>query len=240
MNLVSTINIGRTRYADAWKLQQRLWDLRHAQSIGDVLLFTEHEHVYTIGKGGDSDHLLATQNELNDNGVDFFEIDRGGDVTYHGPGQIVGYPIIDLNNYFPDLHKYLRSLEEVVILALKKFGIEGTREQGLTGVWVQGNKIAAIGVKVSRWVTMHGFALNVNTDLSKFDRIIPCGIFHKGVTSMQAVLGKALRVEDVEDEVANAFQRVFECQVQHLNSIELIPGIPLTGSERQELTAGVA
>jgi lipoyl(octanoyl) transferase len=240
LNFVSTIDIGRTRYADAWKLQQRLWGLRHAEAIGDVLLFTEHEHVYTIGKGGDSDHLLATQNELKDNGVDFFEIDRGGDVTYHGPGQIVGYPIIDLNNYFPDLHKYMRSLEEVIILALKKFGIEGTRDQGLTGVWVQGNKIAAIGVKVSRWVTMHGFALNVNTDLSKFDRIIPCGIFHKGVTSMQAVLGKALCIEDVQAELSNAFEIVFECQTIPLSSVDFIPGIPLTGSQRQELIRGVA
>ena len=240
MNLISVTNIGRTHYADAWQLQQKLWDLRRSKTIGDVLLYTQHEHVYTIGKGGDKDHLLATGNELRENGVDFFQIDRGGDVTYHGPGQVVGYPIIDLNNYVPDLHKYLRSLEEVIIIALKKFGIEGTREEGLTGVWVNGNKIAAIGVKVSRWITMHGFALNVNTDLSKFDRIIPCGIFHKGVTSMQSILGKTLSVEDVQDSLSNAFGTVFECQIQTLNSIDLIPGVAVTDSPLRELARGIA
>jgi lipoyl(octanoyl) transferase len=240
LNLISVTNIGRTRYADAWQLQQKLWDLRRSKTIGDVLLYTQHEHVYTIGKGGDKDHLLATGNELRENGVDFFQIDRGGDVTYHGPGQVVGYPIIDLNNYVPDLHKYLRSLEEVIIIALKKFGIEGTREEGLTGVWVNGNKIAAIGVKVSRWITMHGFALNVNTDLSKFDRIIPCGIFHKGVTSMQSILGITSSVEDVQDSLSNAFGTVFECQIQTLNSIDLIPGVAVTDSPLRELARGIA
>jgi lipoyl(octanoyl) transferase len=240
LNLVSITNIGRTRYADAWQLQQRLWELRHAHAMGDLLLFTEHEHVYTIGKGGDSDHLLASGNELKESGVDFFQIDRGGDVTYHGPGQIVGYPIIDLNKYDPDLHKYLRNLEEVIILALKKFGIEGTREEGYTGVWVKGNKIAAIGVKVSRWVTMHGFALNVNTDLTKFDRIIPCGIFHKGVTSMQTILGTPLVLEDVQNELSNAFGIVFNCQTQTVKSIDLMNEIAGIETQRQELMKGVS
>ncbi len=208
--------------------------------IGDLLLYTEHEHVYTIGKGGDSDHLLASGNELKESGVDFFQIDRGGDVTYHGPGQIVGYPIIDLNSYFPDLHKYLRCLEEVIILALKKFGIEGIREEGYTGVWVKGNKIAAIGVKVSRWITMHGFALNVNTDLAKFDRIIPCGIFHKGVTSMQSILGTALKLEDVQNELSNAFGSVFDCQTRKVNAIDLKTEISGLETQRQELIRGVS
>jgi lipoyl(octanoyl) transferase len=190
--------------------------------VGDVLLYTEHEHVYTMGKGGDVNHLLATRNELTETGVDFFEIDRGGDVTYHGPGQIVGYPIIDLNNYYPDLHRYLRSLEETIIVAIRKFGIEGTREEGLTGVWVEGEKIAAIGVKASRWVTMHGFALNVNTDLSRFSRIIPCGIFHKGVTSMQSVLGRAVEIRDVQESLTEAFGSVFACRTEILTKEELI------------------
>ncbi len=208
--------------------------------IGDVLLYTEHEHVYTIGKGGDNDHLLASGNELKESGVDFFQIDRGGDVTYHGPGQIVGYPIIDLNNYFPDLHKYLRNLEEVIILALRKFGIEGTREEGYTGVWVKGDKIAAIGVKVSRWVTMHGFALNVNTDLTKFARIIPCGIFHKGVTSVQSILGRSLVLEDVQSELSQAFGIVFGCQLRTVNSNDLMAEIAGIEAQRHELTKGVS
>jgi lipoate-protein ligase B len=173
--------LGRTRYADAWDLQRRLFDLRHDGLIDDVLLFTEHEHVYTIGKGGDANHLLASEEELLADGTEVFRIDRGGDITYHGPGQVVGYPIIDLNRYGPDIHRYLRSLEEAIILTLEQFGIEGGREEGMTGVWVGGEKIAAIGVKVSKWITMHGFALNVNTDLGKFERIIPCGIFHKEI-----------------------------------------------------------
>jgi lipoyl(octanoyl) transferase len=208
--------------------------------IGDVLLYTEHEHVYTIGKGGDNDHLLASGNELKESGVDFFQIDRGGDVTYHGPGQIVGYPIIDLNNYFPDLHRYLRNLEEVIILALRKFGIEGTREEGYTGVWVKGDKIAAIGVKVSRWVTMHGFALNVNTDLTKFARIIPCGIFHKGVTSVQSILGKSLVLEDVQTELSKAFGIVFGCQLRTVSSNDLMAEIAGIEAQRHELTKGVS
>lgn len=240
MNLVSTSNIGRTRYADAWHLQQTLWNLRHSLAIGDVLLYTEHEHVYTIGKGGDSDHLLASGTELKESGVDFFRIDRGGDVTYHGPGQIVGYPIIDLNNYSPDLHKYLRDLEEVIILALRKFGIEGTREEGYTGVWVKGEKIAAIGVKVSRWVTMHGFALNVNTDLSRFARIIPCGIFHKGVTSMQLLLGHAPDLEEVQNELSQAFATVFVCEIQSVSASDLIDRTKRIEMRHEHVVGGIA
>lgn len=240
MNLVSTVDIGRTRYGEAWKLQQKLWDARRNGMIGDVLLLTEHEHVYTIGKGGDGNHLLASGNELREKGVDFFEIDRGGDITYHGPGQVVAYPILDLNNYFLDLHKYLRSLEEVIILALGRFGIEGTREEGYTGVWVKGDKIAAIGVKVSRWVTMHGFALNVNTDLSKFDRIIPCGIFHKGVTSMKSLLGRSVSLEDVHQSLSEAFGSVFGCRTQMLSFENLMNPVSDKEIQPQEHTKGVA
>lgn len=212
MNRILISNVGRTRYADAWELQRKLFDLRHYGLIDDLLLFTEHEHVYTIGKGGDANHLLASDEELKEGGVDVFRIDRGGDITYHGPGQVVGYPIIDLNRYFSDIHRYLRRLEEAIILALAEFDIEAGREEGMTGVWVGGEKIAAIGVKVSKWVTMHGFALNVNTDLSKFDRIIPCGIFHKGVTSMQRIIGREIPLEDVHQKLTEAFSAVFGCQ----------------------------
>lgn len=206
---VAVTDIGRTRYADAWELQRKLFDLRHFGMIGDVLVFTEHEHVYTLGKGADQDHLLATEEELSKGGTEVFRIDRGGDVTYHGPGQVVGYPILDLSQYKTDLHWYLRSIEEMIILALEEFDIEAGREEGMTGVWVKGEKIAAIGVKVSRWVTMHGFALNVNTDLERYGRIIPCGIFHKGVTSMARILGKDVDLKEVHRSLANAFAAVF-------------------------------
>ncbi len=211
---IATYNIGRSRYADAWDLQHKVWDLRHRGLIGDVLLLTEHEHVYTIGKGGDENHVLANDEELVRTGAEMFRIDRGGDVTYHGPGQCVGYPILDLNNSQPDIHQYLRNLEEVIILTLREFGIEGGREEGMTGVWVHGEKIAALGVKVSRWITMHGFALNVNTELSRFDRIIPCGIFHKGVTSMERLLGHSVVLSEVEAHLCRSFGRVFHADMK--------------------------
>lgn len=219
---IIVIDLDRTRYAEAWELQQRLWDLRHRGLVGDLLLFTEHEHVYTIGKGGDENHLLANDEELSKTGAEMFRIDRGGDVTYHGPGQIVGYPILDLSNSLPDIHRYLRNLEEVIILALRDFGIEGGREEGMTGVWVGGNKVAALGVKVSRWVTMHGFALNVNTDLSRFDRIIPCGIFHKGVTSMERLLGRPVELSKVRARLSATFGGVFGADVRSGSLNELM------------------
>jgi len=190
-------------------MQHNLLGLRQRGQIEDLLLYTEHDHVYTIGKGGDDNHLLASEDELTKDGTEVFHIDRGGDITYHGPGQVVGYPIIDLNQHSPDIHAYLRQLEEVLIAALRTYGIQGTREEGLTGVWTGGEKIAAIGVKVSRWVTMHGFALNVNTDLRKFARIIPCGIFHKGVTSMKQFLGREIPPEEVEGRLTESFASVF-------------------------------
>jgi len=213
LKTITSYNIGLTRYAEAWDLQRKLFDLRHERRTGDLLLYTEHRHVYTIGKGGDENHLLATESELAEGGVDVFQIDRGGDITYHGPGQIVGYPIIDLQDYRTDLHWYLRCLEEVIIRAIRGYGLEGKREEGMTGVWVGGEKVAAIGVKVSRWITMHGFALNVNTDLTKFGRIIPCGIFHKGVTSMEQVLGKRLELGEIHESLDRAFETVFGVSV---------------------------
>lgn len=225
MNTLTVANIGRTRYAHAWDLQKRLFELRHYGLLGDILLLTEHEHVYTLGKGGDPNHLLATEEELRKSGAEVFHIDRGGDITYHGPGQIVGYPILDLNNYFPDIHRYLRCLEEVVIQTLLDYGVEANREEGMTGVWVSGEKIAAIGVKVSRWITMHGFAFNVNTDLSYFDRIIPCGIFHKGVTSLQRVLGREIPLEEVQSKLADEFAHVFGCNIHQMAADELLKSV---------------
>jgi lipoyl(octanoyl) transferase len=202
-------------------LQKRILALRQSTALEDILLLTEHEHVYTFGKGSDDNHLLASEEELKAGGTDVFHIDRGGDVTYHGPGQIVGYPILDLNNYFLDVHRYLRSIEEVIIQTLVKFGISAGREKEMTGVWVQGEKIAAIGVKVSRWVTMHGFALNVNTDLAKFNRIIPCGIFHKGVTSMQRVLNREVSIQSVQKALVQSFADVFGSQPRWIKKEEL-------------------
>lgn len=209
MNQLLTINLGRTRYADAWNLQRKFFSARLARLIPDVLLLTEHEPVYTLGKGADANHLLANDGELIEKKIDVFNIDRGGDVTFHGPGQLVGYPILDLNNYYLDIHRYLRDIEEVLIRTTQDFGIGAQRSDGLTGVWVKNEKIAAIGVKVSRWITMHGFAFNVNTDLSYFDRIIPCGIFNKGVTSLRALKGKDVAMTDVEESVVHHFESVF-------------------------------
>jgi lipoyl(octanoyl) transferase len=183
--------------------------------------------VYTIGKTGDENHLLADQAELLSRGVSVYHNDRGGDITYHGPGQLVGYPILDLNNHYLDLHRYLRDLEEVIIGTLREFGISSQRDSGYTGVWVGTEKICAIGVKTSRWVTMHGFALNVNTDLSFFARIIPCGIFEKGVTSMAQILGGAVDGEVVATIVTKEFGRVFGCTPHP----ELITDMITTGTE---------
>lgn len=219
---IACTDIGRTRYADAWDLQRALFDLRHYGLIGDVLLLTEHEKVYTLGKGADANHLLANDEELKRSGIEVFHIDRGGDVTYHGPGQIVGYPILDLAQYKTDLHWYLRGLEEVIICTLEEYDIEAEREEGMTGVWVKGEKIAAIGVKVSRWVTMHGFALNVNTDLKEFGRIIPCGIFHKGVTSMAMQTGKEIPLEEVRTRLIESFGGVFGCKPIRVSKEDLL------------------
>ncbi len=221
MKQLSVINIGRTKYAEAWELQKRIFSARTQGHIGDVLLLTEHDHVYTLGKAADDNHLLAKDEELSQKGVDVFWIDRGGDVTYHGPGQIVGYPILDLNNYYLDIHRYLRDLEEVIIEMLKEFQIAGGRESEFTGVWVRNEKIAAIGVKVSKWITMHGFAINVNTDLSFFDRIIPCGIFHKGVTSLQQLMNKEIDIPEVHQHLINHFSRIFGVEVKQISREEL-------------------
>jgi lipoyl(octanoyl) transferase len=178
----------------------------------------EHPHVYTLGKSGDESHLLLDGQGLEKEEATYYKINRGGDITYHGPGQIVGYPILDLEQFFTDIHKYMRVLEEAIILTLAEYGIVGGRIAGLTGVWLdwedeaKARKIAALGVKCSRWVTMHGFAFNVNADLDYFGNIIPCGITDKAVTSMKKELGKALDYEEVKAKLKHHLSEVFECR----------------------------
>jgi lipoate-protein ligase B len=221
MKELIVVNLGRTKYEDAWNLQKEIFSARLDRRIGDVLLLTEHEHVYTLGKAADDNHLLAKSEELSQKGVDVFHIDRGGDITYHGPGQIVGYLIIDLQQHCPDIHRYLREIEETIIRTVKEYGLDAGREPEFTGVWVKDEKIAAIGVKVSKWITMHGFALNVNTDLSFYDRIIPCGIFHKGVTRLQDLLSRHVPLEDVHGVLIKHFIQLFQWKAKHVSREEL-------------------
>jgi lipoyl(octanoyl) transferase len=203
--------LGVVEYEEALALQQRLVEDRKAGRISDQLLLLEHPAVITLGVRARSDrsHVIATPEALSARGVGVFETGRGGDVTYHGPGQLVGYPIIDLRPDRCDVHRYVRDLEEVLIRAVAAFGISATRIGGLTGIWVGDAKLAAIGVRISRWVTSHGFALNVNTQLSDFDLIVPCGISDKSVTSMERLLGRSLAMGEVEDAVIAAFGPVF-------------------------------
>ena len=181
----------------------------------NYFLFVEHPHVYTLGKSGDMSNLLLNENQLKDKGATFYKINRGGDITYHGPGQIVGYPILDLENFFTDIHKYLRLLEEAIILTIAEYGLKGTRSEGETGVWLDvgtpfARKICAMGIRSSRWVTMHGFALNANVNLGYFDNIIPCGIKGKAVTSMEAELNKKVDIEEVKGKILKHFKSLFE------------------------------
>ena len=177
-------------------------------------LFVEHPHVYTLGKSGDFSNLLLSEKQLAEKGATFYKINRGGDITYHGPGQIVGYPILDLENFFTDIHKYLRFLEETIILTIAEYGLKGTRSVGETGVWLDvgtpfARKICAMGIRSSRWVTMHGFALNANVNLGYFDNIIPCGIRGKAVTSMEAELNRKVDLEEVKTKILKHFKTLF-------------------------------
>lgn len=214
-------------YKEAWDYQENLFreivEIKMANRHGEVrqtpnhFLFVQHPHVYTLGKSGDESNLLLSADQLGKKGATFYKINRGGDITYHGPGQIVGYPILDLENFFTDIHKYLRFLEEMVILTLADYGISGTRSPGETGVWIDvgtpfARKICAMGVRASRWVTMHGFALNANADLGFFDNIIPCGIRGKGVTSMHVELGHAVDEVELQDKLYSYFLTLFEVE----------------------------
>ncbi len=227
--LIKVQDLGLKDYNESWNYQKQLFqntlDLKLKNRREETLLhtpnhflFVSHPHVYTLGKSGDISNLLLTQKQLKAKGVDFYKINRGGDITYHGPGQIVGYPILDLENFFTDIHKYLRLLEETIILTLMEYGLEASRSLGETGVWLDvgtpfARKICALGVRASRWVTMHGFALNVNTDLGYFDNIIPCGIRGKSVSSLRAELKRDYVDEnEVKQKLLKHFFNLFEAQ----------------------------
>ena len=223
-------DLGSTEYACTWQMQKELFtsiidvkmDNRHSGTsipTSNYLLFTEHHPVYTLGRQGKEEHLLLSMPHLKEKGVSFFKIDRGGDITYHGPGQITAYPILDLDNFSPDIHLYVRRLEEIVIRTIGKWGIKGERSEKETGVWIDvgtpaARKICAIGVRTSHWVTMHGFALNVNTDMSYFTHIIPCGIRGKGVTSMAMEVGEKINIGEVKKELVKQFCEVFGAEIE--------------------------
>lgn len=226
-------DMGRIRYKDAWDLQMQLFEeiksiklsnrelsQSDQKTTPNYLLFCEHDHVYTLGKSGLLENLLLNNEELKKQGIEFFHINRGGDITYHGPGQITGYPIFDLDNFKTDIIVYLRDLEEAIILVLEKLGLKGGRIEGLTGVWLdhdhpnKARKICAMGVHTSRWVTMHGFGLNVSTDLHYFNHIVPCGIIDKSVTSIEKEIGK-VSIEEVKKLCLEQLSKVFEAPIQN-------------------------
>lgn len=227
---VDVQDLGYKDYKQTWDYQETLFkgilDIKIKNrkentktETPNYFLFVEHPHVYTLGKSGDMSNLLLNEVQLTQKGATFYKINRGGDITYHGPGQIVGYPILDLDNFFTDIHKYLRLLEETIILTLAEYGLKAERSQGETGVWLDvgtpfARKICAMGVRASRWVTMHGFALNVNANLGYFDNIIPCGIRGKSVTSLNVELGKD-KVDEVEvkEKLLKHFSTLFEAKI---------------------------
>jgi len=228
-------DLGEIEYGDAWKMQEEMMkqglDIKSSwfnvpnapnpvdMGIKNYLLFCQHPHVYTLGKSGHLENLLLANDRLKELNVGFYNTNRGGDITYHGPGQIVGYPVLDLEQFFTDLGRYMRNLEETIIRALLYYGIVGDRLPGATGVWLdpddpmKARKICAMGVRSSRWITIHGFALNVNTDMSYFDNIVPCGIKDKKVTSIENELGKRVDEEEVKLLLKKAFSEVFETEV---------------------------
>lgn len=226
------INLGLKDYKESWDYQTRLFeeivavkisnrnsDIIKTHPTENYLLFVEHPHVFTLGKSGDEKNLLIRKEDLHTIQATYYHINRGGDITYHGPGQIVGYPVIDLENFFTDIHRYLRLLEEAVILTLREFGVQAGRIPGLTGVWVdhenqeKARKICALGVKTSRWVTMHGFAFNVNTNLKYFDYIVPCGIKDKAVTSLATELGEEQDVTRVSEILKQNIGELFQMEL---------------------------
>ena len=228
---IQLLEPGLRDYKEMWDQQEELFkeilDIKinnRRQSLNaptpNYLVLVEHPHVYTLGKSGAIEHLLLSEQQLHEKGAKYYKINRGGDITYHGPGQLVGYPILDLDNFFTDIHKYLRLLEETVILTLKEYGLEPERSKGETGVWLDvgtpfARKICALGVRASRWVTMHGFALNVNANLGYFDHIIPCGIKGKAVTSLNVELGKKeIPMAEVQEKLLKHFAVLFNAQLE--------------------------
>ena len=230
-NRVNFINLGLIDYKQAWDFQEEIFKkaidlkIKHRDGLTDELpehqlIFCQHPHVYTLGKSGSEQNLLIGEAMLKQKGATYYKINRGGDITYHGPGQLVAYPILDLDQFFTDIHKYMRFLEESIILTLAEFGIKAGRVKGLTGVWIDGGqpnerKICAMGVKSSRWVTMHGLALNVNPDLSYFNNIIPCGITDKAVTSMEKELGQKVDFDRVSEVLKQKLAQVFDFEYKN-------------------------
>ncbi len=226
MKNIQLLELGLKDYKETWDFQENLFkeiiDIKIENRKSEIkkttpnyFLFVEHPHVYTLGKSGDIHNLLLNEEQLTAKGASFYKINRGGDITYHGPGQIVGYPILNLDNFFTDIHKYLRFLEEVIIRTLAEYGLKCERSKGETGVWLGvgtpfARKICAMGVRTSRWVTMHGFALNVNTNLGYFDNIIPCGIKGKAVTSLAAEINRTVSIEEVKEKILKHFSELFE------------------------------
>jgi len=223
-------DLGTKDYQPSWDYQEQLLKqnldikVHNRENPDDLrktdnhLLFVEHPHVYTLGKSGHESNLLANENKLKEINATYVKVNRGGDITYHGYGQIVGYPVLDLENFYTDIHRYMRDLEEVIIRTLAEYGLHGERSPGETGVWFDvgkpyARKICALGVKASRWITIHGFALNVNTDMRYFDYIIPCGITDKQVTSMKRELETEVDFEEVKDKIKKHFQEVFACEL---------------------------
>ncbi|MEI8135720.1 MAG: lipoyl(octanoyl) transferase LipB [Bacteroidota bacterium] len=222
-------DLGLMDYKACWDYQEKLFNETVQQKISNrdlptekqiptknYLLFVEHPHVYTLGKSGNEKNLLLNEKQLLDKNANYYKINRGGDITYHGPGQLVAYPILDLDNFFTDIHKYLRLLEEAIILTLKEYGIESSRSKGETGVWLDpenklnARKICAMGVRCSRWVTMHGWGFNVNSDLNYFNNIIPCGINDKAVTSLNKELGSDVDIDEIKEKLKKNFAELFE------------------------------
>lgn len=227
---INLVDLGLTDYKQAWDYQETLFqeilsikikNRREGTTLAtpNYFLFVEHPHVYTLGKSGNKANLLVDETILKNKGATFYKIDRGGDITYHGPGQVVGYPILDLDNFFTDIHKYLRFLEEMIILTLADYGLKGERSKGETGVWLDvgtpfARKICAMGVRASRWVTMHGFAFNVNTDMGYFDLMVPCGIRGKAVTALNMELGlPVVDMAEVKQKMLNHFKTLFGVEV---------------------------
>jgi len=226
MRIVELYDLGRSEYQSTWELQavvqKRIIDekldvrrngMPESERSNDVLLLVEHPHVYTLGKSGDENNLLKNEEELREIGAQFVPIDRGGDITYHGPGQIVGYPILDLERYQIGVHQYVENLEHVIIRTCNDYDIEAEIIEGLPGVWVDHAKICAIGIKCSRYVSMHGFAFNVNTDLNYFGNIVPCGIQDKDVTSLEQLTGHPLDINEVKNRLTRHLEEVFEVSI---------------------------
>ena len=230
--IIKIKDIGRTSFSDAWKYQEEVFQKIIEQKVqnrtlekklktNNYLIFTEHNPVYTIGKSGDTSNLLLTESQLEDREIEFFKINRGGDITFHGPGQIMGYPILDLDNFFTDINLYLRSLENTIIDTLSFYDILGFTIKGETGVWVKNQnefkKICAFGIRASRWVTMHGFCLNVDSNLDEFKYIIPCGIKDKGVTSMSELLNEKIDIIKLKKSLIKNFAKQFNAKIFYEN-----------------------